>query len=338
MRKAINLFYLADPRYGGWPVFSQHLVAALKSQNYLVQLIKIGNTTEGKLRPYGAGAFYQNLDYRAARLLASSSPRNIITAVGPKYRAQAFELMKSGAKIVIHDPTEMHESVVDYLKANKVNPIVQRQSNFAILKKAGIEPILIRQPFVPVELGKVERQRNAVAFSRLDWDKLTHIIVEANTKLPAAKQTVIFGAENRLYTHHKMDEAFPGWRRYYKGQFPFSSHRPSETAVQLAQTAHYVVDLSAIKGDGGDQQMTFLEAWNAGCVLVVNKKWCEGNFKDPVVRVGYNALAVADAAELVTVLKSDPSNYKKLIVNGRKTLDQYAPKLIVSQWEKLFRE
>lgn len=81
--------------------------------------------------------------------------------------------------------------------------------------------------------------------------------------------------------------------------------------------------------------MTFLEAWNAGCVLVVNKKW-GGDFKDPVVKIGENCLGVTDAAELVTVLKSDPRIFKDYVKAGQKQLALYSPAVIVKKMEATF--
>ena len=30
----------------------------------------------------------------------------------------------------------------------------------------------------------------------------------------------LHGSENRMYAHHKLDSAFPGWREHYAGPFP----------------------------------------------------------------------------------------------------------------------
>ena len=51
------LLYLAKPTYGGWVSFTAHL-----SLKYNLPLYKIGKTTEKKLRPFGYGVEYRNIN------------------------------------------------------------------------------------------------------------------------------------------------------------------------------------------------------------------------------------------------------------------------------------
>ena len=62
--------------------------------------------------------------------------------------------------------------------------------------------------------------------------------------------------------------------------------------------------MSAIKGDGGGSQYTFLEAIYQGCALILNSKWVEGvntPFKD-----GYNCFVVSNENELASLLSKNP--------------------------------
>ena len=76
-----------------------------------------------------------------------------------------------------------------------------------------------------------------------------------------------------------------------------------------------MVDLTAIVSDGGGSQYTFLEGWDAGCVLVLNKKW--GLSGDKTMDPNVNCLFVEDADELCEVLQSDEDR-SHLIEAGRK--------------------
>jgi hypothetical protein len=144
----------------------------------------------------------------------------------------------------------------------------------------------------------VAKEWNAVAYSRLDWDKHTLMIAQANQQLVESDRVRIYGAENRLYTYHKVDKAVPGWRGEYGGVFDTAM----EAGVRLAERAHYAVDLSAIVGDGDGTQYTFLEAWDAGTTLVVNRKWLRTG--EGEVREGETAFVVGSVEELVELLRS----------------------------------
>ena len=144
------------------------------------------------------------------------------------------------------------------------------------------EAVFIPHPYIPV--GKTDplnfkdwahRPLNAISVSRLDFDKNSHWLFEANRKLPEDRQIEIRGSENRMYTKNKIVNVYPEYKQ--------DSHRPKDDratfklefhgAVNLCKTAKYMTDFSLIKGDGGGTQYTFLEAMDAGTICLIHRDW-----------------------------------------------------------------
>ena len=176
-------------------------------------------------------------------------------------------------------------------------------------------------PYLPCN-PKRNEQWNAVSYSRLDWDKHTEIIAGANEILPNKLKCKIYGSENRLYAYMKLDKVFPNWKNDYKGKFP----KVIGAGAIVASKAKFAVDMSAIKKDGNGSQYTFLEAWDAGSVLVLNSKWTQDNKGE--MRDGFNCIAVNDSKELAEVLSSSPD--QSLLENGKKSLIHHQPQSVAS--------
>ena len=75
--------------------------------------------------------------------------------------------------------------------------------------------------------------------------------------------------------------------------------------------------MSAIKGDGGGSQYTFLEAIHMNCALILNKKWVV-NVKTPF-KHGVNCFVVETPEELAQILKKNPDT-KNIVKHARKML------------------
>lgn len=305
--KKYNLVYMAKPVYGGWVSFTAHL--SLK-KNY--NLYKISNKTESKERPYGYGVQYRNLSIDDLLKL----PNLLITAVDKKYY-QYLPKIKN-ATIVIHDPTELKEEVLEFIKRNRV--ITIRETVKKLLKeKHKINSRFLYHPFFefPITKNNIKLKTNNISISRVDFDKNTHVIVEANNKLPTKSQVKIYGALNDLYIYHKLRHT--NFKKYYKGRFG----KDFEDLKNLLETCRYMVDLSSIKHDGGGSQYTFLEAIYMGCVLILNSKWID-NVKTPFNN-NKNCFVVSDSNELKEVLMKSitDSKQKKMISNAKKLLKNH---------------
>ena len=75
----------------------------------------------------------------------------------------------------------------------------------------------------------------------------------------------IFGAENRLYVHHKLAQL--NFKDYWKGKFQ-KDPLLYDDKDSILKVVNYMIDMSTIKNDGGGTQYTFLEAIYNDCVLI----------------------------------------------------------------------
>lgn len=322
----INLVYMAKPGYGGWVSFTAHM--ALK---YNANLLKIGNTSEKKSRPYGYGVEYTNTVVDEVVKM----PNLLITAIDKNYY-QHLDKFPDGTVIVIHDPTEVKgkscQPVIDNLPRFKVVTIRKTVQKF-LREKYNIDSEFLVHPFHEYEKTNKLKTR-AVSTSRIDYDKHTELILEANEKLKkkGLKTVDIYGAKNDLYVYRKlremgldsMDEKDP--KSSYKGRFDKSF----EAIDNILSDAKYVVDMSAIKNDGGGSQYTFLEAIYQDNALILSDKWIHGT--NSVFTGGYNCLVVSDAKQLYDILSKNNRSTKKIVKNAKKLLK---PHLEVD-WTKLF--
>lgn len=328
MKHPVSLFYLAEPKFGGWVSFTAHLALSLAACGYDARIYRVGVRTESRGRDFGRGLSYANVSLADAVALASSGP-TVITAVGPKFAATASKLLAVGAGVVVHDPTELKSKpLCEALAASRRVVVIRERVIDHVRRVIGEDPRLVLHPYVRMS-DDVPRERpvHAVAFSRLDWDKHTLTIAEANAKLLLPRRVAIYGAENSMYTHLKIDSAVPGWREQYHGRFAPTL----DAAVRLAEGAQYVVDLSAIAGDGDGTQYTFLEAWDAGATLIVNAKWIVTG--KGAVRAE-TAIAVTDAEDLARVLNARTRPNMDAVCRAQ--LAQHAPAKVVPQFVEAF--
>jgi glycosyltransferase involved in cell wall biosynthesis len=284
----VKLLYLSRSRYGGWVTFTTHLYHGLvgksptshdrfqESEDH--EVIRMTNRTEGTYRDMGNFVPYKNISDED--ILELEGPI-LITALDKHHREVAMKLLEEGAHIVIHDPTELRNS--EFRKA--ISPsqvIVIRKSMLKHMPKATFIP----HPYMAVGTTDAlnfkqweKRKYHAISISRLDFDKNSHWLFEANRQLPPEKQIYIRGAENRMYTKNKILPKYP--------EYIQDSHRKEEDkalykldfrgAVNLCKTARFMADFSVIQGDGGGTQYTFLEAIDAGTICLLHREWIHPN-------------------------------------------------------------
>jgi glycosyltransferase involved in cell wall biosynthesis len=143
----------------------------------------------------------------------------------------------------------------------------------------------------------------AISISRIDYDKNIDIIVKANSLVPNKENKVeIFGEPNERYIYQKLLT----WDNFkkddinsqYRGHFPKTFEKLSEILINK----RFVVDMSSISQDGGGTQYTFLEAIDAGCVLILNSKWT--NNLNSIWQHNHNCLVVSNSDELAEILNA----------------------------------
>lgn len=309
----IYVLYATKVNIGGWATFTRHLVDSLVAEGQEVKLVKLGNRDEQFTRPFGPTHVYQNITRNTLLDELRGGRPIIIAALGKHYVSEAEDLIMYGAKVVIHDTAE------STVRMDVHNPWCIRKT---LAEQFG--GTFIRHPYVRHVRNKTIRGKKILATSRVDFDKNTRMILDAN-RLGARIE--ITGFENRLYTKFKICPDYPEWEQS-KGTHP----RTGAESFQRLQNALAMVDLTDIKGDGGGTQYTFLEAWDAGAVPIIGDWWKRRG--DDMVG-GVNCLSVGGALELATLakhLRSGKVPATTLAAAGERRLSRYhAPKIIVPQ-------
>ena len=341
----MKLLYLSRSRYGGWVTFTTHLYHGLvgkvpttherfqESDDHTV--IRITTRSEKTLRDMGNYVPYQNLSEEDALELEGPI---LITALDKHHRELGMKLLERGAYIVIHDPTELRNPEFrEFISPHQV--IVIRRSMLEHMPEATYipHPYMAARVSDPLDFKEWQNRKvNAVSVSRLDFDKNSHWLFEANRKLPLERQIMIRGAENRMYTKNKIVPKYPEYKQ--------DSNRPVEEraiydldfrgAVKLCKTAKFMTDFSVIKGDGGGTQYTFLEAIDAGTICLLHQGWIRE--KDTMIDSGehQNCIALPSWENLANLLNGamQESIATFIRTNAHKILQKHDAVTIAQQY------
>jgi hypothetical protein len=319
-----NLLYLAKPVYGGWVTFTAHL-----SHKYKIPIYKIGKRNETFKRDYGYECKYQNINIDKVIQL-----KNILITAIDKHYYEYLYLFPENTKVIIHDPTECKKN-----NKNK-NPLVQTTdknenillNHFKIITiRESVQEYLINQfnvksqfmphPFYSYELPKCKGLGyEYVSISRIDFDKNTDILLKSNQLVKDNKKHIyLFGAENRLYVHHKLKEL--NFSEFWKGKFP-KNLSPTYDECSILKDAKYMIDMSIIKGDGGGTQYTFLEAIHQDTVLILHLDWINAG---TTFKSGYNCIGVSTPEELAHFIEKGltEEEYKNILMNSKGVLEKH---------------
>jgi len=262
---SLNIIYMAKPIYGGWVTFTSHL--CLK---YNCELFKVGKKTEKKKRNYGYGVEYKN-----TKIDELIKKENILISAVDKHYWEYLKFFPKNTKIVIHDPTELKGKDNELLKLiNNFNIITIRETVKEFLKsKYNIESVYLPHPFYEYLKSDQISKYYSLSISRIDFDKHTDLILKANNTIKEEdKKIIIFGAENRLFVHHKLKDL--DFEKYWMGKFP-KTLPLSHNGNDLLNNCFFIIDMSIIKEDGGGTQYTFLEAIYHDCALILHKDWTD---------------------------------------------------------------
>ena len=315
----INLFYLTNVKYGGWMTYTVHLYKALQAAGAKVRIYRVTNTTQPKPRDFGYGLSYQNISRKDIEQLPGV---HIITATGKNFHEVCYDLFDLGAWITIHDPNEIKNEEFKEEVISHGQVFVIRLNNRIHLPEAEFIP----HPFHRADIPKVKRSKHAIAISRIDFDKRTHWILEANRQLTEDRQITVMGEETRQYTYRQLCPKFPEFKQNSDREEDEKSRFPRVFGLAQAMCAEhkFMVDLSEIKNDGGGTQYTFLEAIDAGAVCVLNDAWIK---KDGVMQPGENCLSVDGPTGLVNLMNSN-IKLTQIRKNAEMLLEDHNPKKI----------
>jgi hypothetical protein len=311
----MKLLYLAKPTYGGWVTFTAHM-----SLKYNYDVIKCSKRTEKRSRPFGYGVNYQNMSIEDILLIPEEE---LLVVACDKHKRHVLDCLRDGTSIVIHDPTEfktfnftVYNTAVNLERFNIFT--IRKTVKDLLKEKFDLDAVFKLHPFYAYDLNagltnaqilaldaETFERKGAVATSRIDFDKHTDVIIEANKH---GANIDIYGKKNDLYVYHKimknpdLNEEF---EKSYKGSFGKSFEEINKILIP----AKFMVDMSAIKGDGGGSQYSFLEAIYSKCVLIISEKWIEG--VETMYSADYNCCV------------TKPEGYDLYMTIDRLPLDEY---------------
>lgn len=340
----VNLFYLSDAKFGGFASCTSHLCRSIISMGHTSDIFKVRRCSDNSVRqrPFIDGLCYRNVCVEDAVDICKESPTVIMGHDTYRKDPEPIrQLLAAGSGIVVHDHNEISNNLAsDMIKCGTVC-IVDRKANVSLMDRYGLKYVLILHPYMPLGVGDREYIYHAVSTARLDWDKKTYWIAEANATLPSDRAIHMFGTHNRSFMFRKMYGHFPGWddKTHYSGPYYHGAFgcKPGE-AHRLYSCAKYAVDMSEIKQDGGGTQYSFLEAIDAGTPLVLNRAWLRND--DTTFIEGQNCFAVGDANELAKFMLSnvDPLEISIMTANASDMLKYHRPECVVPQYINYFAD
>lgn len=307
---------MARPVYGGWVTMTAHL-----SLTYEIPLFKITKRTEKSQRDFGYNVKYQNM--KIEDLIEKDNL--VITAIDKNYY-EYIDKFPDSTILVIHDPTEVkNKEFVEKIKRFKIFTIRETVKKY-LKEKYDIDSTLKFHPFYKYNLEDNNKNTpyKCLSISRIDFDKHTEIILRANKLIDNNENKIyIYGAENRLYVHHKLSSLGlqEDFNKYWKKKFPKNLPLTDSDNNNLLNNCEYVVDMSIIKGDGGGTQYTFLEAIYNDCILILHKEWVEAGdlFKDKhnCYVVGYTD---KPEEEIAKIINNPNKKMNKMILKNSKII------------------
>tara|TARA_Y100000389_G_scaffold5904_1_gene5690 strand:- start:152 stop:1123 length:972 start_codon:yes stop_codon:yes gene_type:complete len=319
----MNLVYMARPVYGGWVTMTAHL-----SLTFNFPIFKITKKSEKSKRNFGYGVEYQNKSIDDLIKLDNL----VITAIDKNYY-EYLDQFPDSTILIIHDPTEVkNKEFVEKIKRFRIFTIRDTVYHY-LLNNLGIQSVLKVHPFYQYPLidNNQNCSYNCLSISRIDFDKHTEIILKANRLIDYDSNKIhIFGAENRLYVHHKLSSLGlkEDFEKYWMKKFPKNLPLTDSDSNNLLNNCEYIVDMSIIKGDGGGTQYTFLEAIYNDCILILHDEWVkQGNlFKDK-----YNCYVVGltenPDQEIANIINNPNKKLDKIILkNSKKILETHIKK------------
>lgn len=313
----VDLVFCNPVRYGGHVTFTAHLLRGLEENSVTVRLFTINTRTENFLRKFGYGLQYQNITIED--LVRRCNPI-LITAPSKPCASVVDKLIRNGARLVIHDPAEFKHGW-DIDRARRNGAIIIRKSMLKHLPEA----VLLSHPYKRLFDNNTPKKTKAgISISRIDFDKHTEILLDANRLLPKRYKIDIRGFENRIYTRFNILPKYPEWKQSVAA-YP----REIDAAVRLCTNVSFMFDMSVIKQDGGGTQYTFLEAMDAGSVCVLNQEWM---MKGHTMKEGVNCLAVRSGQDISELIRKyylgNLEETDEIIANGYKLLKNHDAKKV----------
>lgn len=356
------LFYMGDTSaIGGHATMVDHLVRALRSRGVSAMLVEPWTKDDDKPRKLkNVQTTFTRASPSRCAAIARSMPCGIITYYrgSPFKNRPAFKLemldflCKLKVPVCTHAPGDLKGDELGVFKRHSTQAVSIRPALEDAFGGAGVECRFLRHPYVPSlrRPPDAPRKWNAVSMTRLAFVKWPQLIFEANRRLAGDKRVRIYGNTERRaiyllengtsvpgYYQEAGDEEFarqyvkgwPDWERDYHGKFN------AEQAVGILSDSSFAVDASYYAKGGGGTQYTFLEAWDAGTMLLLNRRWIStGVRQDPEMVDGEVLHSFNTPSDLVALLEDDPLAHRAVAAEGqRRMLGLHSAPDVYDQWK-----
>jgi hypothetical protein len=208
--------------------------------------------------------------------------------------------------------------------------IICRKAVYDYMDQAEYDATLVPYPYYAMNCqvpDVSQRPRNAVCHSRIAPEKGIETILQANVVLSPDKKILLIGGRNMMYVNFRLRKSSPNWEKSWTeidGLYDYPLHYNADMLQGILIGTKYCVDLTYLPLSGSSVQYTFLEAMSAGCHLVLNKEWIQGE-GDMVP--GVNCTVVGNASELAWAVTEPAKQF-----DHRPFLDQFKPSVTVPEW------
>lgn len=338
--KKVALIYARKNPGGGTTSFAIHLYTAMRMAGIDVVLYRLSD----KPRNPRILAKYKNVitEFLTPKAAMKIVHRNPSLLIAPEHSKNLPEpdllrdLIKAGMRVRIADPNEfkVYDYVDDETKKFIKRPICIRPT----IKQFFRDAFFIPHPYIRTFKGWIGKdlleRRSACSIARITFVKRPEIILAANRLLPKEQQIIMCGAENRLFTYHRLMKLFP--------EFKQGGHNlPLVWGASTREARKYklAIDMTYFPDDGGGSQYSFMEAWDAGTVNIVHNDWLryKGEMEDD-----RNCLTVKGPNTLASLIKEaeKSKSFRKKLLKiskaGTKHLEEYHEPVAVAK--KFYKE
>lgn len=318
---------------GGAAMFASQLYRAIKEYGHTPILFRVSARGDERGRVFMGGVPFQTIAEKDIAALAKTFPTIATYSYWQGRRDYTEIVLREGIPLVVHDPAEMHDEFLEYVKASSSPIISIRRIVRDALTKLGVPNTFIQHPYVRAPHGPRFYDAHARSVARLDFRKHQEIIFAANEMLREDRRAEVWGDLNRMFGFHKLDREVPNWRAHWKDVLP-----DDVGAVAAYRGTRFAINLTTLKGDGDGTEYAILEAWDAETVCVVHKKWIITGTDE--VRHNETAIAIESPSELANLLAADLTHLeRRTLIEGQLTqLATHASAHVVPQYLQTMKE
>lgn len=319
----LSLFYAKKGLGGGTTTYTVHMQRVLRDAGIDVHVYHFRADDSKPKKATNLGEFedtpHEYVTQKEAVDIVNSTPSLLLSQEHPQHLPKGVDLsvlMRKGMRVVVHDPEQFkYHHLKDRSKI--IDPIAIRPSMLKHLPTATFIPHPYHREFAGHQGGDLSTREAGACIARLTYAKRPKIILEANRRLPANLRLRFHGQENRMMTYFTAKGGYPEMTQGgYDLPFIWG------VSARMIRSYAFMPDMTRFKYDGGGSQYTFMEAWDAGSVVIVHCDWLyvDGEMKD-----GFNCLAVAGPKQLASLIRrarEDWEFHEEISANATRHLER----------------